>query len=177
VKVRIHVEGGPIGVDANGLRRFRVGFKQHFERLDPQLRSLDVISRGSTDQTIKAYSEGVRQYAGNSIVALLVDSDSPVTTGSAAKHLETKLDSASVPQGARANIFLMVQCMEAWFVTDIIALEKCFGTKVHSIEFPRNPNVEAVLKKDLLAALDLPAKHTPTRRYHKIRDGAKYSPS
>ena len=65
MKVRIYVEGGPKGADADGVRAFRNAFKQHFQQLDPELKSLDVISYGSTDQTVKGYAEGVRQFSEN----------------------------------------------------------------------------------------------------------------
>ena len=67
----------------------------------------------------------------------------------------------------------MVQFMEAWLVTDAAALEKCFGRDVRVIKLPRHPSIEAVPKKEILDVLDLAAKKTPTRHYHKIRDGAR----
>lgn len=173
MKVRIYVEGGPKGKDADGVRAFRNAFKQHFQQLDPKLKSLNVISYGSTDQTIKSYAEGVRQFSATSSVALLVDADTPVTARTPAMHLQSKLDSARVPQNARENIFLMVQCMEAWLVTDASALQHCFGNKLRTNALPPNPDIEAVPKGDVLAALDAAIKPTPTKRYHKVDHGAK----
>jgi hypothetical protein len=173
VKIKVYVEGGPRGVDADGVRSIRKAFKQHFERLDPRLKTLDVVARGSTDQTIKSYSDGVRQDSSEYSVALLVDSDAVVTANTPAMHIQAKLDAAHVAPADRENIFLMVQCMEAWLVTDPTALEKCFGAKARDIKLPPNPNIEAVPIKDILAALDSAARSTPTRHYHKIRDGAR----
>jgi hypothetical protein len=67
----------------------------------------------------------------------------------------------------------MVQFMEAWLITDAAALEKCFGSKVRTIRFPQNPDIEAVPKRDVLDALDLAAQSMPTGHYHKIRDGIR----
>jgi hypothetical protein len=173
VKVRIYVEGGPRGADADGVRAFRNAFKQHFEKLNEGLRTLEVVAQGSTEQTIKGYAHGVHQHSSDCAVALLVDADASVTADSAAKHLEAKLDSANVPPDARANIFLMVQCMEAWLVTDVAALERCFGSRLRASALPANPDIEAVSKKDVLAALDAAVKTTKTGQYQKVKHGAR----
>jgi Domain of unknown function (DUF4276) len=173
VKVRIYVEGGPKGVDADGVRNFRNAFKRHFQQLDQGLKTMDVISHGSTEQTIKSYAQGVDLYSSDCAVALLVDSDAAVTAETPAKHLQAKLDSANVPSNARKNIFLMVQCMESWLVTDAAALGDCFGSKFRAAVLPANPDIEAVSKKDVLAALDAAVKPTPTGRYRKVEHGAR----
>lgn len=172
MRVRLYVEGGPKGTHADGLRRLKNSFKQHLVRLDPKLSALDVSPCGSTEATIRDYEHAVRQCPSSFAIALLVDSDAPVFA-SPAQHLAQKLNSANVPENARKDLFLMVQCMEAWFVTDPLALEKCYGPKTKQVKFPPNPDVEAVQKKDIFAALDSAAKDTPTRHYHKIRDGAR----
>jgi len=173
VKVRIYVEGGPKGTNADGLRRFKNGFKQHFLKLDPHLNSLDVSPCGSTDDTIRDYARAVGEHEQNRIVALLVDSETLVSAETPAKHLKTRLDSANIPPNERENIFLMVQCMEAWLVTDVDALEKCFGKKLKAGALPQNPNIESVPKRDVLSKLAIAIKATPSAPYHKIDHGAK----
>lgn len=172
MKVRLYVEGGPKGTHADGLRRFKNSFKQHLIWLDPKLSSLDVSPCGSTDETIRDYARAVRECESTCVPAVLVDSDAPVLA-SPAQHLGQKLNSAKVPQSARQYLFLMVQCMEAWLVTDQVALEKCYGSSMKAVQFPPNPDIEAVQKKDIFAALDSAARGTPTRQYHKVRDGAR----
>jgi hypothetical protein len=171
--VRIYVEGGPKGTHADGLRRFKNGFKQHLARLDSRLSTLDVSPCGSTEETIRDFARALREQKPDCIVAMLVDSDAPVTADAPAIHLQSKLDSAKIPQNARVNIFLMVQCMEAWLVTDAAALLGCFGNKLRANVLPSNPYIEVVFKKDVLAALDAAVKPTPTGRYHKVEHGAK----
>jgi len=173
VRVRIYVEGGPKSAHADGLRRFRNGFKQHLAQLDPRLRTLDVSPCGSTEDTIRDFARAVREHEPDCWIALLVDSDTPVIFDTPAKHLQAKLDSARVPRDARENIFLMVQCMESWLVTDVEALKKCFGNDLRERSLPKNQNIEEVPKKDVLAALEAAVKRTPAGRYHKIQHGAK----
>jgi hypothetical protein len=172
VRVRLYVEGGPKGAHADGLRRFKNGFKQHLARLDPRLSTLDVSPCGSTEETIRDYARAIREDEPNCTVALLVDSDAPVA-GPAAQHLQAKLDSAKIPQKARKNIFLMVQCMESWLVTDAGALRLCFGNDLREEALPKNPNIEEVAKKDVLTALVTAVKPTPARHYHKVEHGAR----
>jgi hypothetical protein len=40
VRVRLYVEGGPKGADADGARNFRNAFKQHFQQLNQGLKVL-----------------------------------------------------------------------------------------------------------------------------------------
>lgn len=173
MRVRIYVEGGPKGTHADGLRRFKNGFKQHLARLDPRLNTLDVSPCGSTEETIRDFARAVREHKLDCIVALLVDADAPVTAQTPAIHLQSKLDSARVPPDARGNIFLMVQCMEAWLVTDAGALKLCFGNDLREKSLPKNQNIEEVPKKSVLEALEAAVKPTPAGHYHKVQHGAK----
>ncbi|MGA2207304.1 MAG: DUF4276 family protein [Terracidiphilus sp.] len=158
---------------ANGLRLFRNSFKQHLVKLDPRLKAMEVSPCGSTEDTIRDYARAVRENKADFVPALLVDSDTPVTVNSPAEHLRIKLDSAKVQRDARTNIFLMVQCMESWFVTDPTALKACFGDQFRENALPPNPDIEAVAKRDVLAALEATVKPTPARHYHKIHHGMK----
>ena len=173
MKVQLYVEGGPKGAHADGLRSFRNRFKKHLIRLDSRLHTLEVSPCGSTDETIRDYAHALRENRPDCIVVLLVDSDAPVVAANPAKYLQAKLDFAKVPANARENVFLMVQCMEAWLVTDADALGKCFGKKLKRSALPRNPNIEEVRKKDVLDKLASAVKPTPSGPYHKIQHGAK----
>lgn len=173
MKVRLYVEGGPVGVHSDALRAFRAAFKKHLVRLDPRLKDMDVVARGSIHNTIKGYAEGFRQFSPECRVALLVDSDGPVAASSCAEHLKPKLDAAGVPAEARAALFLMVQCMESWFIADVEALRKCFGSKFRGQSLPRHIEVEAVPVGNVLAALQEAIKLTPSAKYHKVRHGTR----
>lgn len=173
MKVRLYVEGGPKGTHADGLRQFRNGFKRHLLRLDARLANIEVSPCGDIDSTIRDFARAARECKADCVVALLVDSDGPVTGTSPAAHLETKLNSGQVPQDGRRNLFLMVQCMEAWFVADPAALEHCFGRRCREVKLPQHKDVEAIPTRTLEAVLDDLAGNTPTRKYHKIRDAVR----
>ena len=171
MKVRLYVEGGPIGY-ADGLRLFKNNFKQHLLKLEKAPNTLDVSPCGSTEQAIKDFARAAKERGTDWVLALLVDADAEVTTPTPAHYLASKLDAANVPHDVRKNIFLMVQCMESWFVTDKNAVEKCYGARA-KIKLPANTNIEAVPKADVFAALNEAAKGTPAKRYHKVRDAVK----
>lgn len=173
MRVCLYVEGGPKGTHANGLRLFRNGFKQHLVKLDPRLKAMEVSPCGSAEETIRDYARAVRENGSDFVPSLLVDSDAPVIANSPAEHLRTKLDSAHVPREARANIFLMVQCMESWFVADPTALKACFGDRLRENVLRLNQDIEAVSKRDVLGALKAAVEATPAGDYHKVRHGAK----
>ncbi len=154
MNVRLYVEGSPKGMHANGLRLFRNGFKQHLMKLDPRLKAMEVSPCGSTEETIRDYARAVRENRADFVPSLLVDSDTPVNANSPSDHLRTKLDSAKVQRDARENIFLMVQCMESWFVTDPIALKACFGGQFRENALPPSQDIEAVPKKDVLGCFE-----------------------
>jgi hypothetical protein len=173
VKVRLYVEGGPKGTHANGLRNFRNGFKQHLVKLDPRLKAMEVSPCGSTVETIRDFARAVRENGADFVPSLLVDSDAAVTANSPIEHLRTKLDSAHVPRDARASIFLMVQCMESWFLTDATALKACFGDQLRESALPASRDIETVSKTAVLDALKAAIQATPASNYHKVNHGAR----
>ncbi len=158
---------------ANGLRLFRNGFKQHLVKLDPRLKAMEVSPCGSTEETIRDFARAARENRPDFVPSLLVDSDAAVTANSPAEHLRTKLDSAYVPTDERANVFLMVQCMESWFVGDTTALKACFGDRLRESALPAGRDIEAVSKTAVLDALKAAVQATPARNYHKVNHGSR----
>jgi hypothetical protein len=63
--------------------------------------------------------------------------------------------------------------MESWFVSDIEALQTCFGNRLREKVLPQNPDVEAVPKRDVLVKLNEAVKETPVGRYHKVQHSIK----
>jgi hypothetical protein len=142
-------------------------------KLDPRLKAMEVSPCGSTVETIRDFARAVRENGPDFVPSLLVDSDAAVTANSPAEHLRAKLESAHVPRDARANIFLMVQCTESWFVTDATALKECFGDQLRENALPASQDIEAVSKTDVLNALKAAIQVTPAGSYHKVNHGAR----
>ena len=103
-------------------------------------------------------------------VVLLVDSERPMRLPQTWQHLGEPPDKWVTPTGAdEDNAHLMVQCMEAWLITDPHALAAHFGSDFRKSALPSNENVEQVPKKDLLDGLAAAIGATKERRYHKGR--------
>jgi hypothetical protein len=69
----------------------------------------------------------------------------------------------------RDSVFLMVQLMEAWFLADPEALERFYGNGFRRNALRQNPEVEEILKADVLESLKQAVKETKKRRYHKTQ--------
>ncbi len=66
----------------------------------------------------------------------------------------------------------MVQCTESWFLADRQALASYYGQGFVENALPRNPDVEAIAKGDVLAGLQAATRLTRTKGpYHKTRHG------
>lgn len=65
----------------------------------------------------------------------------------------------------------MVHCMESWLIADPEALAEFYGQGFRVKSLPATPDVEAVPKETIAAALEQATKSTQKGRYHKIRHG------
>jgi len=133
---------------------------------------------GGRQATCDAFLDAVRTEP-DVVNVLLVDSEGPVAaeTGDAAKdaawrrqHLETR-DGWNLDAVDAECIHLMVQCMEAWIVSDPEALSAFYGQHFNANALPARQNLEDEPKQDLCDKLD---KATSDRRltkggYGKIR--------
>lgn len=70
-----------------------------------------------------------------------------------------------------AQVHLMVQCMESWFLADKTSLEEFYGQGFRPNALPANPAVEDVLKKDVMEGLARATQGTTMGEYHKTRHG------
>ena len=102
---------------------------------------------------------------------LLVDSEAPVDKAASPwEHLKNREgDCWEKP----ANIsddqcHLMVQCMEAWFLADIDALKKFYGSDFKDGKLPKSQDIENIEKESLFNALKVATKEcTPKGCYSK----------
>ena len=101
-------------------------------------------------------------------IVLLVDSEGPVTAGSGSwLHLE-KHDGWNKPAGATDdNAYLMVQCMEAWFLANKEALAGYFGDDFNMNSLPGRPEVEAISKRTIEAELKAATRQCKRGQYDK----------
>lgn len=125
-----------------------------------------IIASGSRESAFDNFMTAVNQTSATMLPLLLVDSESKVEEGATAwQHLK-KQDNWDKPKnGGDNHVFLMVQCMEAWLVTDQGALRTFFGADFNSNSIPQWHDIEAVDKEKILTAL----KEATKKRYSKGR--------
>jgi len=171
--IRIYVEGG--GDRAHGKRDLRSGFGEFLKLLRQQARDKklrwDVIACGGRDSAFDDFKMALRSHP-DSFNVLLVDSESPVTqTPWCHLHIRDGWDRPSTVDDDHCH--LMIQITEAWFLADVDALVRFYGSGFEPNRLPRNPDIEAVPKADVLDGLTRASEDTVKGRYHKIRHGTK----
>lgn len=168
MKVHVFVEGGgPYSLTQSACRK---AFHQFFERFTGENTPRPRVSAcGSRDEAYKDFCRSLQDDEGV-ISILLVDAEEPVAAGdSPCEHLR-KRDAWKNPM-PEANVHLMVQCMESWFLADRAALEAFYGQGFKASALPGNPCIEAISKRDVMEGLVLATKNTTKREYHKTRHG------
>jgi hypothetical protein len=167
VSVRVFVEGG--GNQRRTQIACRKAFRTFFGKLLGDRPKPSIDACGSRDQ---AYRDFSRSLSGDSdtFAVLLVDSEDPVPAGkTAAAHLRDRDQwTKPLPDG---QVHLMVQCMEAWFLTDKAALAGYYGNGFRQSALPRNPRIEEISKRDVLYGLERATVETTKQAYHKTRQG------
>jgi hypothetical protein len=172
-EIRIYVEGGGDSKDTKAF--LREGFSTFFKELVSLARSKRIrwhlVTCGSRNAAFDAFSTSVRQNP-QAFNVLLVDSEAPVTTTPWA-HLHDR-DQWNSGDLTDEHCHLMVQAMEAWFISDIEALERFYGEEFHRNSIPSTANVEQVSKANLESCLKVASRNTQTKgEYRKIQHGSK----
>jgi Domain of unknown function (DUF4276) len=156
VRIRLYVEGG--GDDSEALRTAcRKGFRALLEKARLAGSMPRIVACGSRSETFKKFCIAVRSAAPDEFMCLLVDSEDPVEQNTSPWTFlrARQADQWAKPQGTSdENAHLMVQCMEAWFLADLDALQKFFGRGFHRDALPNRTDVEKIPKRDLFGSLE-----------------------
>lgn len=132
VNVVVYVEGG--GTTSELRTRCRRGFSEFFQRAGLRGRMPRVVACGSRQDTYSDFCTALRSAAkSGKLPVLLVDSEARVKDDCTPWDHLRRSDNWSQPDGASVDhVFLMVQCMEAWFVADRSVLESFFGQRFNA---------------------------------------------
>ena len=144
VKPEVYVEGGgPPGKTTNIL--CRRGFVELFGNCGLDTENFDVIACGGRGEARNDFLLAHAAAAGDHYVALLIDSEEPVSCISQTwKHLED-YSNWKRPPGARDNqVLFMTRCMETWVVADRSTLREHFGENLQVSELPELDDLEGV---------------------------------
>ena len=165
--IAIYMEGG--GDSRDGRAALRVGMAALLRPLKDiaQCEGLRwrLVACGGRDAAFKAFRNAAN--GGDTIAALLVDSESPVSSTPTA-HLAHRNGWRLQAVDGDA-IHLMVQVMETWIAADVAALSRYYGSGFEPNQLPRRPMLEEVPKADLARALDRATAATSKGSYRKIR--------
>ena len=167
MKAKLYVEGGG---DGRALRQaLREGFRAFFEKAGLE-RLPKVVACGSRRHAYDDFRAAIDRPSVD-FVALLVDSEGPVSATTRWAHLKER-DGWDRPASAtEENAHLMVQVMESWFLADRDCLARYFGNGFRASAMPAaQRDVEGVAKEDVGRALNKATRHSRKGRYAKGRD-------
>jgi len=164
VKIKIYVEGGSKGKLATDCRR---GFRTFFERAGLAGSMPAVFAAGSRKAAYDAFCTAVKRPPENTLPLLLVDSEEALS-GTPWEHLKAR-DGWNRPEGVRDDhAYLMVQCMEAWFLADPDCLKNYFGQGFNENVLSGNTAVETIPKTTIFQSLKMATRNaSPKGEYGK----------
>ena len=169
--IAIYMEGG--GDSRDGRAALRTGMDALLmplkEVAQRQRLRWRLVACGGRDAAFKAFRNAAN--GGDTIAALLVDSEAPVSTAPTA-HLVQR-DGWQLQFADGDAVHLMVQVMEAWIVADVGALSRYYGSGFEHSRLPRRATLEDVSKSDLARALDRATSATQKGSYRKIRHASE----
>lgn len=171
MSVTIFFEGG--GDTESTQAKCREGLSKYCAKVKPQASRLRIVVGGGREQTFDKFRRASGGSRAGDVAVLLVDSERPVTANTPVEHLRAH-DGWDFAPLLNYKVFLMVQTMEAWFLTDRDALAAFYDGGFLPKSLPgAAANVETIRKEDIEPALKKATKKTNTKGvYHKINHGA-----
>jgi hypothetical protein len=168
VKIRIYIEGG--GDSHLQDTEFRAAWAEFFGKAGLKaLRKMPATFRGSGRmQTFDAYQTAVRTRKPDELPLLLVDSEDLVASEHGAwQHLKAR-DGWEKPTGSgEDDVFLMICCMETWFLADRESLKRFFHDCWRDSALPQWSDLAAVEKSRVFEALASATAGCDKKRYSK----------
>lgn len=158
MSIKIYVEGG--GESSKLRTECRQGFRLFFENAGLSGRMPAVVACGSRNDAYDSFCSAMKRPQENTLPLLLVDSEDAFSMDSQWDHLKTR-DDWDRPVGVTdGHAYLMVECMEAWFLADRDCLERYFGQGFTENSLPGNTNVETIPKSRVYDSLKMATRHS-----------------
>lgn len=166
MKVTIYIEGGG---DTKRLHsELRQGFKTLFENAGFRGKLPRVIACGSRNDAFRDFTIAFKKKKSSEQVLLLVDSEDNITNDKTKWKFVENRDKWEKPiEASEENIFLMVVCMESWFLSDTGGLKKFFEKDFDESKLPKTDSLENIDKKSLYEGLKKATKETTKGEYGK----------
>ncbi len=168
MSIKIYVEGG-----GNGHKlkiECRQGFSKFFEKAGLAGRMPAIVACGSRNDAYDSFCTALKRPKENQLPLLLVDSEAPVTKtpDEPWAHLLAR-DKWQKPNGATDDdVYLMMECMESWFLADPGCLKDYFGQGFREKSLPKTTKVETISKKQVFDSLKMATRNAqPKGEYGK----------
>lgn len=173
-EIRIYVEGG--GDEKFQQAKFRDGFNSFLREFKSAAEDKNfewyLIACGSRNVAYKWFQESFKAHPGDDVnLILLVDSERPVTTPEW-EHLTKPNDKWDLNEDQGEFIHLMVECMEAWLIEDLEAIENYYGDGFNIDAFD-TADVRKRRKNPVIIALQASSRRTSKEKYSKIWHGSE----
>ncbi|MFN8489248.1 MAG: DUF4276 family protein [Caldilineaceae bacterium] len=160
--LKIYVEGGGQRDDLK--TKCRQGFSKFFERAGFKGRMPRIVACGSRNDAYDSFCTALKQAKPDEFPILLVDSEEPFNPQSKPwPHLKVRDDWDKPENASDEHVYLMVRCMETWFLADRKCLEKFYGQGFHTNTLPQRTDIENISKQDIFTGLANATRHCKTK--------------
>ena len=163
MKIEIFIEGG--GESKRLKTECRKGFSKFFEKAGLSGRMPKLVASGSRNNAYKDFCTALKNSdQSNTLPLLLVDSEASFSgISNQWAHLKNR-DHWDQPPGANdEHVYLMVECMESWFLADQDCLKKYFGQGFNESSLLGNFQVETIPKADVFNSLKLATRTSKSK--------------
>lgn len=166
MKIKLYIEGG--GDSSLQDTLFREGWRIFFKNAGLEGKLPSTFRGGGRDKTFDAFKTALRTKTTNELPLLLVDSESLVEGGQDEwAHLKSRDDWDKPASSGDQDAFLMIVCMETWFLADREALKRFYHDCWRDNALPQLPDLEKVNKADVFAKLALATAGCGKKSYAK----------
>lgn len=174
---KIYIEGG--GETSKLKTECRRGFSSFFEEagLKQAKKMPAIVACGSRNDAFDAFCTALevakklgKKQQQKYLPVLLVDSEAAVSDlAKRWEHLEQR-DGWDKPALAHEDqVFLMVECMESWFLADRDCLKAFFGKDFNESSLPGESAIEKISKTKVFSSLKMATRNSKKGEYGKGR--------
>ena len=149
----IYLEGG--GDSAQLKIRCREGFRKQLAKCGFGGRMPRLVACGGRDAAFDHFLTAHGTEIAGEYVALLIDSEDPLTDINAAwVHLKARDGWEKPSEASDAQVLLMTTCMETWIVVDRAALARHYDQNLQRSVLPPLVNVESRTREEVQTRLE-----------------------
>lgn len=181
--IAIYVEGGGDTVQQKAELRTGLDALLGSQKASARAKRLGwrLAPSGGRQAAFDAFQAALVRADQQTLLVLLVDSESELKGDTQDDVADAKARVAHLTARDRwdlkgvdpCQVHLMVQCMEAWIVSDPDALERYYGKNFHAKKLPARPILEDEPKDELNAKLANATRDTTKGEYTKIKHASK----